>query len=191
MVIKTLYVDWWRVDGSVSGRLVAIALLIVICAWTGTAEASGLFLQALDAAHAGRTAQAAEMWSKVIQRDRKSYAAHVNRGRAYLDAGYVLRAVADWHTARELAPVFSYGLYSGKYIQEATGDPSVLAFTAPLELDPDHAASVTMAGVMYTEIGEWSKAIELFRKSIDLTRNPLFKSQLEHWIKSLESPDRE
>ena len=45
-----------------------------------------------------------------------------------------------------------------------------------------------MAGITYLDLGRSDKALELYRNSIDLTKNPLFKSFLDYWITSIESP---
>jgi hypothetical protein len=43
-----------------------------------------------------------------------------------------------------------------------------------------------MTAVTYLDVGRADKAAELYRKSIDLTTNPLLKSYLDHWAASLE-----
>jgi hypothetical protein len=44
-----------------------------------------------------------------------------------------------------------------------------------------------MMGVAYLDLGRDSIALELYRKSIDLTRNPMLKNHLHHWVKSIRS----
>jgi len=97
----------------------------------------------------------------------------------------------DWHQARKLSPLFAYGVYSRDYIAQASGDTAMLNYASPLELDPEHIPSVTMIGIAYLELGKKAKAAELFRKSIDLTKNPLLKTHLDHWAEAAESPERE
>jgi hypothetical protein len=97
----------------------------------------------------------------------------------------VFEGVTDWHRAREFAPVFAYGVYTGDFILEASDNP-MLSFAAPLELEPEYVASVFMTAVTYLDVGRADKAAELYRKSIDLTTNPLLKSYLDHWAASLE-----
>ncbi len=160
----------------------SIGLFVPISA---SAASSTDFEKGLAAARSGQMELAVKLWSKSIQRQPKSYAAYVNRGLAYIHSGRVFEGVTDWHKARELAPVFAYGVYTGDFILEASGNP-MLSFAAPLELEPEYVASVFMTAVTYLDVGRADKASELYRKSIDLTTNPLLKSYLDHWAASLE-----
>lgn len=148
--------------------------------------ASNDFEKGLVAARSGQIDLAIKLWTKMISRHPKSYAAHVNRGQAYIYAGKVLNGVTDWHKAKELAPAFAYGLYTGDFILEDS-ENSLLSFAAPLELDPAYLPSVFMTAATYLDVGRTDKAVELYRKSIDLTTNPLLKSYLDHWASSIES----
>jgi hypothetical protein len=62
----------------------------------------------------------------------------------------------------------------------------MLNYAASLELDPDHIPSVVMMGAMYLDLGLDKMAVDLYRKSKDLTKNPLLKNHLEHWVETLE-----
>jgi hypothetical protein len=44
-----------------------------------------------------------------------------------------------------------------------------------------------MMGITCLELGRPRLVVDLYRKSIDLTKNPMLKSQLQHWIKSITS----
>lgn len=134
----------------------------------------------------GRVNAAIEMWTQAIKKNPKSYAAHVNRGSAYLRTGYVLRGIRDWHEAENFAPAFAYAVYDGDFISEVNHNGEMLNFAAPLEIDPDHIASVLMMGAAYLEFGLTEEAAELYKKSLDLTSNPLLKSQLDHWLGTLD-----
>lgn len=149
------------------------------------------FELAFQALQEGRVNEAIESWSRVIERHPQSYAAHVNRGSAYMRAGHILKGVTDWHKARDLAPFFAYATYTGDFTRQALGNTAVLNYAVSLELEPDHVASVVMTGAVYLDLGRTKEAVELFRKSIDLTKNPLLKSHFDHWAKTLEARARE
>lgn len=167
--------------------LVALSLMVMglFVPVSACAASSTDFERGLAAARSGQMELAIKLWSKSIERRPKSYASYVNRGLAYIHTGRVFEGVADWHKARELAPVFAYGVYTGDFILEASENP-MLSFAAPLELEPEYVASVFMTAVTYLDVGRADKAAELYRKSIDLTTNPLLKSYLDHWAASLE-----
>lgn len=165
--------------------LAVITTVLLFLVATVDAHAAGAFSRALRAARSGKLDQAAELWTIVIKRNPKSYAARVNRGSAYLLTGHVLRGIRDWHKANECAPVFAYGLYSTDFIDEAQGNPALLNYAKSLELDPDHVPSVIMIGAFYLDLGLDRMAIELFQFSSDLTRNPMLKNHLSHWVRTL------
>ncbi|MBI5251621.1 MAG: tetratricopeptide repeat protein [Desulfomonile tiedjei] len=165
--------------------------ILPCCGLICTASAaSNDFEKGLAAARSGQMDLAITLWTKMIERHPKSYEAHVNRGKAYIYMGRVFKGVTDWHRARELAPVFAYGVYSGDFIR-ASSDGKLLSFVAPLELDPDYLPSVFMTAVTYLDVGRTDRALELYRKSIDLTTNPLLKSYFDHWAGSIESDPKE
>jgi hypothetical protein len=166
--------------------LILVAVLLAAgfgtCFGQGTGEVD-LGLQALSE---GKTDRAIELWTRAIARNPKNYAAHVNRGTAYLRTGFVLRGIIDWHRASELSPVFAYGVHTGGFVRQAAGNAAMLNYAASLELDPDYAASVVMMGAAYQDFGWNREALEMYRKSADLTKNPLLKSHFEYWVESLE-----
>jgi tetratricopeptide (TPR) repeat protein len=147
--------------------------------------------QGLIAARSGQLDRAVRSWSRAIKKNPKSYSAYINRGSAFIRSGYVLRGIRDWHKAREFSPAFAYASYAGSFIGEASGDPAMLNYAMSTELDPDFVPSVIMTGITYLDVGRTDKALELYRNSIDLTKNPLFKSFLDYWITSIESPSGE
>lgn len=165
--------------------LVLVALSIgYLCA--PPCEAGRDLDRGLRALRGGRVEAAISLWTKAIQKNPKSYAAHVNRGSAYLLSGYVLRGIRDWYEAESLCPLFAYAVFDGEFIPEASHNAAMLNYAASLELDPDHVASVLMMGVAYLDFGLPERAAELYRKSIDLTKNPLLKSQFDHWLGTVE-----
>jgi tetratricopeptide (TPR) repeat protein len=172
-----------------------IAVLLITCLTlvflpTGS-SASQEFERGLTAARSGRLDRAVRLWTREIKKNPKSYAAYVNRGSAYIQSGYVLRGIRDWHKARELSPVFAYAVYESQFIGEASDDPAMLNYVMSTELDPDHMPSVIMTGITYLDVGRTDKAVELYRNSVDLTKNPLLKSFLDYWIASIESSSGE
>ena len=142
-------------------------------------------------ARSGRLDAAIKIWTNVIRKRPKCYAAHVDRGAAYMRSGYILRGVMDWNRARSLSPMYAYGMYFSEFITEAPKNKDVLNFAASLELEPDHVASVFMMGATFLDLGRKDKAAQLFRNSVDLTKNPLLKNHLEYWAASIESSSGE
>jgi hypothetical protein len=131
--------------------------------------------------------RAIESWTRVIRRNPRSYEAYVNRGTALFLRGHVYGGIMDWHRANELAPVFAYAFFTGEFAAQTAGRGRLLNYAVSTELDPDRTASVLMAGAMYLDLGQENKASELFRKSAELTKNPLLKSELEYWVHVIES----
>lgn len=150
-------------------------------------KAADSFQLGMAAARSGQLGRAIELWTLSLGADPKSYAAYANRGSAYLESGYVLKGIEDWHKARKYAPIFAYGLYTQDYIDRARRNRRILNYAKSLEIDPDHIPSVAMMGIAYLDLGRDSIAVELYRKSIDLTRNPMLKNHLHHWVKSIRS----
>jgi tetratricopeptide (TPR) repeat protein len=167
---------------SLSIILVVSGVLLAPCS-----RAADDFDIGMEAAKMGQFDQAVELWTRFIQKNPKSYSAHVNRGSAYLKSGYVFKGIMDWHQARKLSPLFAFGVYGQDFIAQASGDTSMLNYASPLELDPDHISSVAMMGIAYLDLGQPAKAVQLYRKAMDLTKNPLLKSYLDHWADTIES----
>lgn len=170
----------------------------ILCSFSMILAVSGVFLVpcvraadhfeiGMEAARIGQFDQAVESWTRFIQKNPKSYSAHVNRGSAYLKSGYVFKGIMDWHQARKLSPLFAFGVYGQDFIAQASGDTSMLNYASPLELDPDHISSVAMIGIAYLDLGQPAKAVQLYRKAMDLTKNPLLKTHLDHWADTIES----
>lgn len=171
--------------------LVRVAVVTVLVAVSAvglptTGRAADELEQGIEAARSDRLERAVALWTRAIEKDPKSYAAHVNRGSANMRLGYVFRGVMDWNRANQLAPLFAYGVDTGDFVRHASAGNPLLNFAVAVELDPDHVPAVTMIGATYQDLGLSSMAAELFRKSIDLTRNPLVKGHLDYWANSLE-----
>jgi tetratricopeptide (TPR) repeat protein len=171
------------------GRWIAIIVFALMCTTTlsSAGRASELFQEALYHANQGRLDSAIELWTRFLQHHPTSYAAYANRGTAYLWTGHVYKGIADWHKARDLQPLFAYAFYNARFIPEVERNSTMLNYAIPLELEPDHYPSVHMTGSLLLDVGRTDQAAALFRKSLDLTKNPLLKSNLEHWATSLES----
>ncbi len=165
---------------------IAVIVAVLLFACTPDMWAANEVERGLEAVRSGDVNRAIQLWTTAINRNPKSYAAYVNRGSAYIQSGYVFKGVMDWHQARKLSPIFAFGLYAGGYIRQASGNASMLNYAAPLELDPDYIPSVIMTGVTYLDLGLDGMAVDLYRKSKELTKNPLLKNHLEHWIETLE-----
>lgn len=169
-------------------RYHAIALVLAVLVFSAANNGFALdeVERGLQAIRSGEVDLAIQHWTTAINENPKSYASYVNRGSAHIQAGYVLKGIKDWHRALKLSPIFAFGVYSGGYIRQASGNASMLNFAASLELDPDHIPSVVMMGVMYLDLGLDTMAVDLYRKSKDLTKNPLLKNELDHWAETLE-----
>lgn len=179
---RCLSVGWW--------------LCLIVVMWVGgvaspaIGHASELFQEALYHANEGRLDQAIDLWTRFIRRHPKSYAAYANRGTAYLWTGHVYKGIMDWDRARELSPLFAYAVYNARFIPEAEHNSTMLNYTISLELEPDYYPSVHMTASLLLDLGRPDKAANMFRKSIDLTKNPLLKSHLEHWADALDNKTR-
>jgi len=176
-----------------SFKAIAAALVVVACLALSSPKcrAASDMNDGVRAVLAGQWERAIEFWTKTIEKDPKSYVAHVNRGSAYMRSGHVLKAISDWHKARELSPAFAYAVFTGDFIIQNTSDSPLLNYAVSLELEPDHIPSVIMAGSTYQDLGQTEKAAALYRKSIDLTKNPLLKSFFDHWTTTMESSPRQ
>ena len=174
-----------------SSRQYAITVLLAIALITGqnsscsAAESAAEIEKGVVAAQSGQLDLAIDIWTKAIKKNPRSYAAHVNRGTAYMKTGHVSKAVIDWHRARALSPLFAYSVYCEDFIFEAPGNPAMLSYAAALELEPDYIVSVTMFGSMLLDLGQKARAVELFRRSVDLTMNDMLKARLEYWADSI------
>jgi len=144
------------------------------------------FSEGVAAANRGHFEKATELFSRAIQKNPYFYAAYANRGSVLIRSGHILKGIEDWHRARELAPPFAYAIFTGALLQHSPRKNRLLNFVLTTELDPELLPSITMTGAAYTDLGHAKSAAVLFRKSIDLTRNPLWKSYFEYWAKSLE-----
>ncbi|MDQ7785402.1 MAG: tetratricopeptide repeat protein [Desulfomonilaceae bacterium] len=173
-------------ERSILYSFVALCVALLMCVHTDGGHASNDIERGLQAVRSGDVERAIQAWTTALRRNPKSYAAYVNRGSAHMQAGYVFKGITDWHKARDFSPTFAYGVYSGGYIRQASGNAAMLNYAASLELDPDHVASVVMMGVTYLDLGRRDMALDLFKKSKDLTKNPLLKNYLEHWGETLE-----
>jgi len=166
--------------------------LIVSLAWgflllPATVPADETLSQGIVAACSGQLDKAVKLWTRIINKQPRSYAAYVNRGTAFMMSGHVRRGIEDWHLAWKYSTIFAYGYYSPDFINEAPENQRMLTYAKSLELDPDHFVSVAVVGGTYQDVGRPKIAAELFRKSIDLTKNPMLKNQLHYWIKSIEA----
>ncbi|MEW6347567.1 MAG: tetratricopeptide repeat protein [Thermodesulfobacteriota bacterium] len=145
------------------------------------------FDQGLEAAHAGDLDTAIHHWTATIKRAPRCYEAYVNRGTAYFRKGNVIQGVRDWHKARVLSPTFAYATDTGDFINILPQPPRSLGFVKTLELDPEFAGAVTMSGATYLDLGQRRLAAELFRKAVELTKNPVLKNDFDYWRREIES----
>ena len=157
----------------------------VVSAWQPAVNADD-FTRGIQAIDSGQNDLAVKFFSSYLARKPGAYEALVNRGTAFVRSGHVYHAISDWHRANELAPLFAYAFYSDNVIRSVTPNRKQIKYVASIELVPERAASVVMAGAMLLDFGLKSSAIDLFRMSISLTSDPIFKTDLEYWIKTLD-----
>jgi tetratricopeptide (TPR) repeat protein len=176
-------------------RIILVALILSATCVIGIAHSIAAPPEEVERgiaeARSGRFDAAIGTWTKVIKKRPKCYAAHVNRGSAYMLTGHVFRGVMDWNRARSLSPMYAYGVYFSDFITETPKNKDVLNFAASLELDPNHVASVFMMAATFLDLGRKDQAAQLFRNSVDLTKNPLLKNDFEYWATSIESSSGE
>ena len=168
-------------------NVIHIVVLVgfAIIAWQSAAIADD-FAQGIQALDRGQDELAVKFFSSYLASKPATYEAFVNRGTAFVRSGHVYQAVSDWHKAVEFAPLFAYAFYSNTVIRAVTPSSKRIKYVASIELVPERAVSVVMAGAMFLDFGLKSSAIDLFRMSISLTSDPIFKTDLEYWIKTLD-----
>lgn len=171
-----------RINIGMSAVLLIVSLLLTLRVYP-----AGTYDHRLSRQDTVEADRAIESWTRVIRRNPRSYEAHVNRGSAYFLRGYVFRGIMDWHRASELAPVFAYAFFTGEFITQSANRGRLLNYAVSIELDPDRIVSVLMMGMMYLDLGQYPKTCELYRKSANLTKNPLLKSELDYWVHQLET----
>jgi len=172
-------------------RLLALILSVEVLVSCSTSCAADYIAEGITSTQAGKTDRAIESWTRAIRKNPRSYEAHLNRGSAYLMSGHVFRGIMDWHRASELSPAFAYAVYTGDFVGQSSGRGRLLNYVVSIELDPDRIVSVLMMGMMYLDLGQSEKVAELYRKSANLTKNPLLKSELDYWANMLETPPKE
>ncbi|MGC8659465.1 MAG: tetratricopeptide repeat protein [Desulfomonilaceae bacterium] len=160
-------------------------MAFVSIVWLAPAMADD-FSKGVDALDSGNHELAVRFFSSYLSRKPGTYEALVNRGTAFARSGHVFRAIADWHGAVELAPTFAYAFYSDDVVRQVTPRKKPVRYVASLELFPERAVSVIMTGALLLDLGLTGPAIDLFRMSTTLTRDPIFKTDLEYWIKTLD-----
>ena len=171
-------------------RIALVSLFVIVATMSMQRSVMASPMSEFDMATAelrqGGLEEAVRLLDSFIVKNPKSYAAHVNRGSALFYLGYVYRGVLDWHKARDLAPLFAFGVFTGEIVWQSEPRGPYLDFVASIELYPDHVATVGMIGATYLDLGLTEKALNFYRKSADLTSNPLFKADLEWWSYTLK-----
>lgn len=169
------------------GNTFRIVILVSVIALFGyTNSVADDFTKGIKALDDGQDAMAIRFFSSYLSRRPESYEAYLNRGTAFVRSGFIYQAISDWSKAAEMAPLYAFALYTDDVIRVVSPKNSQVKFVAMIELFPERAVSVVMAGATYLDLGLNSKAIDLFRMSTILTKNPLFKTDLEYWIKTLD-----
>lgn len=175
-------------------KLTIIVCLVVVAPFFQAKAAEAISASDFDLASAairdGRLEHAIKLLDSYIIKNPKSYPAHINRGSALFYSGYVSRAVDDWHKAKNLAPLFAFGVFTGEIVWQSAPRGNYLDYVASIELYPDHVATINMLGATYLDFGLNKKALDLFRKSAELTANPLFKTDLEWWSYTLNPSEK-
>jgi hypothetical protein len=164
--------------------LAALFLGLSLLIWSDHAIADE-FARGIQAMDAGQDDMAIRSFSSYLARRPQTYEALINRGAAFMRSGHVYEAVSDWSDADEVAPMFGYAFYTADILRSVAPKKSPVKYVASIELYPEKAGSVVMTGAAYLDLGLKSRAVDFFRMSVRLTKNPLFKTDLEYWVKSL------
>ncbi len=163
----------------------AVQIGVLVIAWY-TPALTDDFTQGTLALDGGQHDLAIRFFSSCLARRPQTYEALLNRGTAYIRSGHVYKAISDWNRAVELAPLYAYAFYSDDVIRSVTPNSRPVKYVAMIELFPERAVSVVMTGATFLDLGLKSAAIDLFKMSTSLTRDPMFKTDLEYWIKTLD-----
>ena len=166
--------------------LVIITSSALLSSTSVYARPTNAFEQGLKAARSGQLDRAIKFWSKTIRKRPRCYAAYINRGTAHMQNGQIIKCINDWYRAKKVEPLFAFGVCPADYIPEPSSRPRLLGYAKSTELDPNHITSVVMTGIAYAELGYKKLAAELFRKCVDLTKNPMMKNNFDHWKTILE-----
>lgn len=145
-----------------------IAQAIPVPAGPTPEEIAATFASAQAAAAGGHLQQGAELYSDVIDADPDNVAAHVARGRLYLDLGDYSRAMSDFMVAEEIAadspePQVAIG---DLYFARKDYRKAIEYFNAALDMSPNHAMAFCRRGISH-----------YYRKNYQDALNDLLKAQ--------------
>ncbi|MDA8098720.1 MAG: tetratricopeptide repeat protein [Nitrospiraceae bacterium] len=110
------------------------------------------------------------LWSRVIELEpNRVPVAYTNRGIAFMEAGRIEQALADFDQALRLDPSAVSHMNRGKAYQ-ALGKIglAIEEYTAALRLDPSYALAYTNRGLAYQGKGENARALEDYTAAITL-----------------------
>lgn len=157
-----------------SRRLAAALAMLALGAGAAAAQSAApvdldeLFarLQTADAAEAGRIERLIEIeWSKSGS---ASMDLLLQRGRAAMDAGDLETAIQHLTALTDHAPDFAEGwnALATAYYQEGEFGPSVEDIARTLTLNPRHFGALAGLGMIFEEIGEPEKALEVYKAAL-------------------------
>ncbi|HHO54536.1 MAG TPA: tetratricopeptide repeat protein [Deltaproteobacteria bacterium] len=138
-----------------------IAHAIPVPAGPTPEEIAEIFARAQAAAAAGQLHQGAELYSDVIDADPDHVAAHVARGRLYLDLGDYSRAMSDFIVSEGIAadspePQVAIG---DLYFARKDYRKAIEYFNAALEMSPNHAMAFCRRGVSHYHRKNYQEAL--------------------------------
>ena len=143
-------------------------------------SAEALYIKALSLYHRGDAAQAERVWEEVLARDPSHWLAANNLGSVCLNRGEYLKSARYYKIASELREtdetiMENLGQVLGalsttgrKYELRGNHAEALKYAQAIVELRPDFHMAYAFRGVQYAELGQLEKALQDFRKCLEI-----------------------
>lgn len=177
----------FRDNIAVASRLLGaagLAVLLAVPAWAETLDELFTRLQTADPQEAGRIERLIQIeWSKSGS---PAMDLLLERGRQALSAGDVEVAIEHLTALTDHAPDFAEGwnALATAYYQAGEFGPSIEDIARTLTLNPRHFGALSGLGMIFEEIGESEKALEVYKAALDI--NPQMR-EVREAVERLES----
>lgn len=122
--------------------------------------------------------------------DPKNTSAWVQLGNLYFDAGLPARAVSAYDKALELKPNDPDVLTDQGISCRQIGwyDKAVADFEQVLKIDPNHEQSLVNLGIVFaTDLKQPKKALDAWRRFLEINPSSPASNQVRLWVKQLEA----
>jgi len=108
------------------------------------------------------------LWTDVVTKNDRSWAAHNNLGMVYQKQGKIEKASDEFKKAIEINPEYllahqNLGLY---YYYSDQGSSAIQEFKKTIDIDPDHADAYNNLGLVYLNLDQIDKAQDYFLTAI-------------------------